>query len=89
MHTIKADDSDRLRVESDIRWNRRWHQSFGGLYYNEELAGPDGVSVRLYTTTDTPAEQIDRAVKEARYTCDVVSIHCMQCPAEWLQGDQE
>lgn len=79
---------DRHKVEYAVGYNRRWGQSYAGLYYDEELAGPDGMSVMLFITDDTTTEQIQQAERAARDKGDVVRIQCLKCPAEWLAEEK-
>ncbi|MDA5564334.1 hypothetical protein PJK54_11735 [Cobetia sp. MMG027] len=89
MIITKADlEFDRHKVESAVGYNRRWGQSHAGLYYDEELAGPDGMSVMLFITDDTTTEQIQQAERAARDAGDVVRIQCLKCPAEWLTEEK-
>lgn len=90
MHKLTADPThDEARVRSAVAWNRRWGESFAGLYYDDELAGPDGTSIQLLVTEDTPDEQIQQAEQEAQDSQDVVALLALVVPAEWLTDNKE
>lgn len=85
MHKVTAHPDQEEHVRQSVAWNRKWGQSLGGLYFNEELAGPDGMSVQLFITKDTPDEVLLSAEHSARDEGDVVSIHALVVPEEWLE----
>lgn len=85
MHKVTAHPDQEEHVRSAVAWNRKWDQSLGGLYFNEELSGPDGMSVQLFVTKDTPDLTIQAAEQQAYEEGDVVSIHALVVPEEWLK----
>lgn len=88
MHKVIATPDQEQHVRQSVDWNRKWDQSLGGLYYNEELAGPDGMSVQLFATEDTPDLILQAAEQQAYEEGDVVSIHALIVPAEWLYAGE-
>jgi len=85
MHKVKAHPDQEQHVRQSVAWNRQWDQSLGGLYFNEELSGPDGMSVQLFVTKDTPDGALREAECAAYEEGDVVSIHALVVPEEWLE----
>lgn len=85
MHKVTAHHDQEEHVRKSVAWNRKWDQSLGGLYFNEELSGPDGMSVQLFVTKDTPDLTIQAAAQQAYEEGDVVSIHALVVPEEWLK----
>lgn len=78
---------DEQRVRNAVAWNHRWGQRLGGLYFDEELAGPNGMNVQLLVTADTPDLIIEAGRQQAIEEGDVVNITALECPPEWLEGD--
>lgn len=71
-------------VRRAVEWNRRHGQQYAGLYYDEGLAGPEGMDVQLFVTEDTTDDEIREAERAARQTQDVVGIMALVVPKEWL-----
>lgn len=45
-----------------------------GVYYHDELAGPNGASFELFQFPDTPEDDVKRAEEAIRHKFDVVSL---------------
>lgn len=74
-------------VRRSVAWNRRWGQEYAGLFYQEELAGPEGMDVQVFVTEAATDDEIRAAEKEARQTQDVVGFGALVVPAEWLEEE--
>ena len=50
------------------------HNQINGVWYHEELAGPDGAAFEVFQLPDTPPESLEFAVSKIRRDFDVVSL---------------
>ena len=50
------------------------HSQISGVWYHEELAGPDGAAFEVFQLPDTPPESLEFAVSKIRRDFDVVSL---------------
>jgi hypothetical protein len=53
----------------------------GPLWFDAELAGPDGVSVIIYAEPDSTPEQIEQAKRRIRHQRDVVRLSVFRITA--------
>ncbi len=63
--------------------------TFAGLEYDTELAGPDGVWCLLFLPPGTTPEQVQEAKSAARHSRDVVSFRTQRIPAEWVEPEHK
>ena len=50
------------------------HSQISGVWYHDELAGPDGAAFEVFQLPDTPPESLEFAVSKIRRDFDVVSL---------------
>lgn len=85
-NTVHAKASDKSRVISTSAWCYRHNQTLAGLPYFDDLDGPDGISLGIMITKDTPEKVIQDAIREGYIRHDVVRHYVMICPEEWLEA---
>lgn len=54
------------------------HANINGVWYNEELAGPDGASFEVFALPDITEETVMSAVRKIRRDFDVVSLRVVK-----------
>lgn len=79
-----ATQEDKARVMRAISWGHQHGLSLNGLYYDEELAGPDGATHWIFTTEGTPNEQIEGAIRQLDTDHDSVGFTVMRIPQAWI-----
>lgn len=82
--SYKATEGDRGWVERAVAWRKKWHETLNGLYYDDPLAGPDGIELIILADKDTPVADVTAAIEQGRVRHDVVDHRVVICPKEWL-----
>lgn len=54
------------------------HCQINGVWYHEELAGPDGASFEVFQLPETQQEHVEYAVSKIRRDFDVVSLRILR-----------
>lgn len=83
-----TDPEDESYVRRCADWCRRWQDSLNGFYYDDPLAGPDGIHLRLLVPESRNLKtHIQAALREAKRSRDVVSHSVMIVPDAWVQPE--
>lgn len=79
-----ANEQDKPEVIRAIAWGHKHGLRLNGLYYDEELATADGASFWIFTTSETPNEQVEEAIREMYDNHDVVDFSVIRIPQAWI-----
>jgi len=82
---IKARKEDKARYIRAIKWGHKHGLTFNGFYYDEELAGPDGMSYEILIPSGTKNKDADQAIRQMWDEQDVVRFTCVVIPREWIE----
>lgn len=82
---IKARKEDKARYIRAIKWGHKHGHTFNGFYYDEELAGPGGMSYEILIPSGTKNQDIENAIRQMWDEQDVVGFTCVYIPREWIE----
>ncbi len=84
LNKMKAKNEDKDRILRAIGWCQRFGQALNGFYYDDPLAGADGIHLVIIVPEGTDAEACNEALEQGYHQRDVVSHSVVECPADWF-----
>jgi len=87
MRTLTYEPEDEVKLKRDIEFARRCNNRANGLYWDGELAGPDGMNFMFFAPEGTTDEELEKAEEELRQNQDVIHCTVLFVPAEWVADD--
>ena len=83
----KARLDEQRDVRLTIEWRQRNGETLNGLYYGDELCGPQGINLVIYAFAATPVSEIRRALAEGYMKHDVVEHAVVLIPPQWVPNN--
>lgn len=85
---MKDDQGDAERIAGrarDLKWAKKHHICFNGLYATDDLASINGVHIMFFVTDETTPEQIEKAKADAKRQRDVVGFSALLVDKSFLE----